>query len=93
MPSSVCGDWYRIECAIESFVARILPGLDFAAEDLCQLLRNGSPFPVDPFHAVGVGEEANLLIDRQHVQSFANHLPDRVGKEIVPPVTGQAEVG
>ena len=50
-------------------------------------------FAVDPLHAIGVGEEADLLVDRQHVEPLGHDLADGVGKEVVPPVAGQAQVG
>ena len=45
---------------------------------------------VRPFQAVGIGEEAHLLVDWQHVEPFFHNLADYRREEIVPPVASQA---
>jgi len=49
--------------------------------------------PYVPVQAIGVGEKAHLLVERQHVEPFFHNLPDDRGEEIQPPVAAQRKIG
>ena len=61
-------------------------------EHLGHLLADDDDLGVGPFGDVGIGEEADLFVHRHHVEAFAHHLANRVGEEVVPPESGEAEV-
>ena len=63
-----------------------------SARTRARILRTRAAFAIRPFDAIGIGEEADLLVGREHLEPFANDLGDRIGKEVMPPVSGQAEI-
>src|SRR5262245_31053482 len=78
---------------LDSLVPREAALLDHLGQDAGELLADEDGFGVGPLDTVRVGEKAHLLIEREHIQALGEHLPNRVGKEVVPPVAGQAQVG
>src|SRR2546423_10673890 len=76
----------------QRFVPSELALVDFFTQDFGKLFPNDDRFGVGPFHTVSIREEADLLVDRQHVEPLGDDLADDVGEEIVPPITGQTEV-
>lgn len=66
---------------------------DFFGEDLGHLFAHEQGLGVSPFHDIGVGEEADLLVDGDHVEALGQDVPDGGREEVVPPESGQAEIG
>src|SRR6266568_4357403 len=77
------------DCLLESVLALG----DFLRQDLRHLSAYNQGFGVGPFDSVGIGEKADLFVDRQHIKAFSHDVADGCREEVVPPITGQAEVG
>ena len=69
------------------------PWPDLLRQHLGQLVAHHHRLGVGPLDGIGVGEEADLLVRRQHVEPLLHDLADGAGEEVVPPVAGQGEVG
>src|SRR5262249_52471265 len=77
---------------LQRIFARVLALPNLFRQHPPQLLPDQNGLGIAPFGAICVREKADLPIYREHIQTFRDHLPNHVRKEVVPPVAGQAQV-
>ena len=78
---------------LQGVVARVPALADSVGQYMGHLLADYAQLGKGPFQAIRVREESDLFVGWQHVESFF-HDPDHRGwKEVMPPVSGEAQVG
>src|SRR5882724_636408 len=76
----------------ECFIQGILPLIDFFRQNPGQLPPHNHCLGVGPFDAIRIGEETNLLVRGEHIQSLGHYLSDNIWKEIVPPIACEGQI-